>query len=115
MFAATVVLIFAYGISGLFPGFHGIPLLLSGGIVWGITGPMFQAITNARIPAERRATMLSLSSFGVRLTFVPISLVVGWAHEGWDITVAVSGMPVLLVILSLPLLVLFGRFAQRPP
>jgi MFS family permease len=113
LYAAAVFMIIAYGVSGLFPGIHGIPLLLAGGVVWGITGPMFQAIANDRIKAERRATMLSLSSFGVRLTFVPVSLMVGWAHESWDITVAISGLPFLLIVFSLPLLVFFGIYAQR--
>jgi MFS family permease len=113
LFWSTILLAFAYGISGFFPGFHGIPLLLVGGIVWGITGPMFQAIANDRIRAERRATMLSLSSFGVRLTFVPISLAAGWAHESYDITVAVSGLPILLIVLSLPFLAVFGAYAHR--
>jgi len=113
LFAATLFLIAAYGLSGLYPGVHGIPLLLAGGVVWGITGPMIQAIANDRIQTERRATMLSLSSFGVRLTFVPISLMVGWAHERWDITVAISGLPILLIAFSLPLLVVFGIFTQR--
>jgi len=110
---ASVFLILAYGVSGLLPGYHGVVLLLAGGIVWGVTGPMFQDMVNSRIASTRRATMLSLSSFGVRLMFVPTSLAVGWVQEGWGIAVAVSLLPVLLIFLSLPLLAGFSALERR--
>ncbi len=115
LMGATIFLVFGYAISGFFPGFHGIPLLLTGGIVWGVTGPMFNDIVNARIPSERRATMLSLSSFGVRLTFVPTSLVIGWAQETWDIAVAITLMPILLIFVSIPILLMFFALDQKQP
>ncbi len=67
-----------------------------GAVAWGLAGPLVQDLINQRVGSERRATMLSLSSMAMRLTFVPFSLSVGWASERWDITVAICGLPALL-------------------
>ena len=103
----------AYWLSALWPGWHGVVLLMIGGTIWGITGPLIQEMTNSRVGTERRATMLSLQSFGVRLTFIPISVVAGWLSEDHDIAAALLFLPLPVLLIGLPAFLIFARRSER--
>jgi len=78
-FCASIVACFG---AGIVLGFHGIPLLLTGGsCIFGMTLPRVNEAINKNIGSERRATALSTLSLLGSALFIPISSLVGWVTD----------------------------------
>lgn len=86
-------------------GWHGVPLLLTGSLVWGFGWPHVQDYINRRVDSARRATVLSTASLMIQLVFVPVGTGLGWVSDGFGIGVA------LLVLGGVALLI--GGVALR--
>ncbi len=105
-----LTLVAAFALAGLWPGYGGVALLLSGSAAWGAGWPLLQSIVNQHVGAARRATMLSVAAAAIRLAFIPLSGVIGWLATGQGIAIAVLGLAVLLGALGgLALLWLWGE------
>ena len=85
-------------VSGLWPGWYGIPLILSGSLVWGFGFPRVQDAINKRVASTRRATILSAASLMMHVTSIPLFVLIGRVSES-------SGIAMSLLTLSGGLLV----------
>jgi len=72
-------------LAGLWPGYHAVPLLLGGSIIWGLAAPIVQDALNKRIPSTRRATILSTASLMVNLIAIPLYIVIGHMSDAHNI------------------------------
>lgn len=73
--------------AALWPGYHAIPLLLAGSMIFGFGWPRVQAAINNRVDGSRRATILSAASLTVHIVAIPLFVLMGWADEHAGITV----------------------------
>ena len=64
-------------LSGLSPGWYGIPLILSGSLIWGFGWPRMQDAINKRVSSARRATILSTASLIKHLMSIPLFILIG--------------------------------------
>jgi MFS family permease len=73
-------------LSGLWPGWQGVPLLLSGSLIWGFGWPRMQDAINKRVSSVRRATILSTASLMMHVVSIPLFVLIGGVgdHLGID-------------------------------
>ena len=90
--ACLGLLLIACVTSGSFIWYHGVLLLMSGSLIWGIGSPHVQDAINIRVGSERRATILSTASLMVHILFIPLSFVIGWIDEGHGIGASLIGL-----------------------
>lgn len=64
-------------VAALAPGYHAIPCLLAGSVVFGFGYPRVQAAINKRVDGSRRATILSAASLTVHFVSIPLFVVMG--------------------------------------
>lgn len=81
----SIVVVVAAVLSGGHIGHHGVVLLMLGSFIWGIGLPYVNNAINIRVSSERRATILSTSSFMIHLTFIPVSLFLGFISSAYNI------------------------------
>lgn len=75
-------------LAALWPGYHAIPCLLAGSMVFGFGYPRVQAAINKRVDGSRRATILSAASLAVHFVSIPLFVVMGQVEKGNGITTA---------------------------
>lgn len=83
-----IVVISICCISGMVLSYPGFAVLTLGSVIWGFGWPRIQETINHAVGSERRATILSTASLMISLTFIPLSLLLGWIEENQDITLA---------------------------
>lgn len=67
--------------AGLYPGYHGILLLLTGSLIWGFGWPRVQDAINKRTGSARRATILSAASLSIHIVSIPLLALAGKAED----------------------------------
>ncbi|MBI4030066.1 MAG: MFS transporter [Proteobacteria bacterium] len=82
--------------AGLWPGYHAIPLLLSGSIVFGAGWVRVQAAINKRVSSARRATILSCASLMVHVFAMPLLVLTGLTVDRHDIHAGLMLLAALL-------------------
>ncbi len=112
LLALTALLAGAYALMTLDPGLSGIALLMLSSVIWGVSGPIFYDMVNARVDEARRATMISVAGLGVRLAFVPISLTVGALQDRYGIVTAIGFLPLPLLFVALPVFLVYRRIER---
>ncbi len=90
------IVVTAFLIAGLIPGYHAVALLLCGSLMWGFGWPRVQDAINKRVSSERRATILSTATLAINVAFIPLSLIVGAASDVWGIAPVLAGMGIYL-------------------
>lgn len=78
----------AYIVLGLFQGIWMSTLFFLFYIVRGLKTPIINDALNKRIPSHRRATILSIQSLCMRLSFVFIGPYIGWIADIWTFSEA---------------------------
>lgn len=71
--------------AGLWTGWHGVPLLMSGSFIFGMGWSRVQAAINRRVPSARRATILSCASLMVHVFSIPLLVLTGWVENSGGI------------------------------
>lgn len=82
-------------LAGLFPGYGGVALLLSGSFIYGMGYPRVQAAINKRVSSARRATILSAASLSVHVFSIPLMLLTGHVAGLYGIRAALIMLAVL--------------------
>ena len=72
-------------VAGLWTGWHGVPLLMSGSFIFGMGWARVQAAINKRVSSARRATILSCASLMVHVFSIPLLILTGWVEDIWGI------------------------------
>ena len=85
-------------VAGLWPGNHGVALLLAGSFIYGIGAPRVQAAINKRVPSARRATILSAASLAVHVVSIPLMILSGWVSDAYGITAALVIMAAVMAV-----------------
>lgn len=111
----VLVLIVAYLISGLIPGYHGVVLLYASSIAYGVGLPMVQHAINERVSSERRATILSTAMLCARFVFMPVALVVSLIADDIGIGAGTAMLGVVMAIGGLAVLYLFRQAVTNAP
>lgn len=87
-------------------GLHGVALLMVGGsFIYGAAFPRVQDAINKRVGSERRATILSTANLLRELSFVPLSLAVGWSVSHHGVTGGLYGIVLWLLLSGICLVV----------
>lgn len=113
-----VILAAAGMISALWPGYHGVALLMVGTLIWGAGSPRVQDAINSRVGSSRRATILSTARFMVQLVAIPLLLLSGWTAEQFGIADSLLIQSIILLALGGAAATLFyarERRQQRAP
>lgn len=102
--------------SGLYPGYHGILLLLfSGTALYGFGWPRVQAAINKNVDSSRRATILSTASFMTHAGQIPLYILTGWAAERHGIPASLLALAAVLVAGGMISALLLRRPGNMPP
>ncbi|MDX1411965.1 MAG: MFS transporter [Nitrospirales bacterium] len=108
LFLLLALLVSVCVISGLWPGWHGVPLLLTGSLIWGFGWPRMQEAINARVSSGRRATILSTASLMKHVVSIPLFVVIGRVEDqfgvDWGLLTLAGGLLVAGCIAFVPLL-----------
>ena len=88
----------AFALAGLWPGLHGVALLLFGSLMYGFGWPRIQDAINKRVSSGRRATILSAATLMINTLFIPLSLVYGAAADRYGIAAVLAGMGLYLLV-----------------
>lgn len=106
-------LVFAFVTSlicGLWPGVHGIMLLLfSGTAIYGFCNPRVQDAINNRVDSSRRATILSAASLMMRLISIPLMIIAGQVTQGRGVAVSLLVLAAILGAGGMMALMLIGK------
>jgi len=113
LYVLMISAILACAIAGLWPGHHGIVLVLSGSLIYGIGAPRVQAAINNRVSSVRRATILSAASLSVHVISIPLMVLIGWAGDAYGIEMALIVLAVIMAIGGLMARFLLGRRASK--
>lgn len=84
--------------AGVAVGWQGVPLLLTGSLVWGFGWPHVQDFINRRVGSARRATVLSAAGLMIQLAFIPLGTALGWAADGLGIAAALLGLGLFILL-----------------
>lgn len=93
-----VILVVVCIVSGLWPGWHGIPLLLSGSLIWGFGWPRMQDAINKRVSSVRRATILSTASLMKHVLSIPLFVIIGRVGDSLGIDVGLLALAAGLIV-----------------
>ena len=85
LYVLLTLLVSVCVISGLWPGWHGVPLLLTGSLVWGYGWPRMQDAINTRVTSARRATILSTASLMKHIVSIPLFVIIGRVGDHFGI------------------------------
>ncbi len=84
--------------SAVHVGYHGIVLLMLGGsFIFGAAFPRVREAINVRVSSERRATIISTSSFLQQIIFIPLGLLIGALSDAYGVAVSLYGVAAWLV------------------
>lgn len=84
--------------AALWPGYHAIPLLLAGSMIFGFGYPRVQAAINNRVDSSRRATILSAASLTVHLVAIPLFFAMAAAEKGGGITDSLALLALVVAV-----------------
>lgn len=103
--------------AAFFPGYHAVPLLLAGSLIFGFGMPRVVDAINKRVDGSRRATILSAGSMAVHLVAIPLFVLMGWLDEKASITAALAGLAAIQLLGGAAALLLIRRLnaAQEKP
>lgn len=111
LLAFMLLVVGACLLAAFLPGYHAVPLLLAGSMIYGFGWPRVQAAINSRVNGSRRATILSAASLMVHLLAIPLFIVMGGIDEAGGITLALAtlaGIMAVGMVLGLWLVRLLG-------
>lgn len=95
------VAILCWCISAAFMWYHAFFLLMISNIAYGVGAPVMQDALNKRVDSARRATVLSVASLMIRITFIPLGLIIGWAAESYNIQVGIIVLAGIVLVANL--------------
>lgn len=89
-----------------------------GVLVWmyaarGIAVPVFANLINQEITADRRATVLSIKGFGIRLMFAILAPILGWIADVFTILEAYLMLGFIIVLFSVMLVGFYSLFLRH--
>ncbi|MCB9965672.1 MAG: MFS transporter [Rhodospirillales bacterium] len=85
-------------ICGTFAGYHALILLMISNAAWGIGSPVMQDALNRRVDSSRRATVLSVASLMIRLTFIPLGVGIGWVVDAYGVQTGLLALAAFVLL-----------------
>ena len=112
-FTAFVLVMACLALAILPPLWIAVPMFLTGTLAYAVCTPRINDAVNARIGAERRATILSTLNLMANFLFIPTSAIVGHLSEVGNITDGLLWMGGQLLVLAAIGLWLWGRRGRQ--
>lgn len=91
--------------AGLWTGYHGVALLMSGSLIWGFAAPHVQHALNEQVGSARRATILSTANLMISVVAIPLYVLMGFMADTAGVG---AGLLALAVLMGLVLLLAGG-------
>ncbi|AZR74316.1 hypothetical protein BBF96_13500 [Anoxybacter fermentans] len=100
-----IQMVICFLLLGLTRNWYGVLLLMFGRIATGLTWPLLDSRLNNQIPSKQRATIISLKSFVVSLSFVIFDPIIGFLIDCFNIftTYLILGVSLLSVYIVVKL------------
>ncbi len=99
LISLLILTIVAYWLLATWQAWWGIGVIFIFYFVWGISRPILLDYVNRLVPADIRATVLSVKSFVARLIFAIVGPFIGWASDTYSLSMAfiLSGLTFLVL------------------